>query len=358
MTATPQQVRQWSEEVAADPGSRAFLPLAEHLRSTGKVDVALRLVIRGLERHPHDVEAHHLLGLLYRDAGQLTKAFDEWDIALALAPEHHGARREIGLLCVARGEWAAAVRHLERALELDMEDEEVRLALEQAWENSRGGGKPPRRAPAPAPAAPADDFTLGNVIELPTAADLAASAETRPDAAAPAGSTASAASTAPAATAAAPAASAASAPAAPSVNGTAGEAWGGGREFDALQGEFTQLAGERGMVGAVMLDAQGYVVAGRMEVGGVDRAAEIAAVLSGASSEAERAVRHLKMGAWKGILVETEAAVVRLSPTADGGMVAVAGRREVPMGWIMRVAGRARDAAARFLAALGGGEGA
>jgi predicted regulator of Ras-like GTPase activity (Roadblock/LC7/MglB family) len=106
-------------------------------------------------------------------------------------------------------------------------------------------------------------------------------------------------------------------------------------------------------VGAVMLDAQGFVVAGRMGADR-DRAGEISAVLSGASSEAERAIRHLKMGAWKGILVETPQAAVRLAPTGDGGMVAVAGRRDVPMGWVLRVAARARESAERFLAAMGG----
>ncbi|HEX9939662.1 MAG TPA: tetratricopeptide repeat protein, partial [Longimicrobium sp.] len=107
MTATPQQVRQWSEEVAADPGSAAFRPLAEHYRAAGRADAALRLVIRGLERHPNDVEAHHLLGVLYREGGQAVKAFDEWDIALALDPEHFPSRRAIGMLLAERGEWEA-----------------------------------------------------------------------------------------------------------------------------------------------------------------------------------------------------------------------------------------------------------
>ncbi|HEX8244471.1 MAG TPA: roadblock/LC7 domain-containing protein, partial [Longimicrobium sp.] len=123
-----------------------------------------------------------------------------------------------------------------------------------------------------------------------------------------------------------------------------------GGEFDRLQRGLHALGAERGIVGAVMLDAQGFVVAGEMSVGGRDRGPEIAAVLSPASDEAQRAVRHLKLGTWKGILVETADAVIRLSPTPDGGMVAVAGRREVPMGWVLRVAARARDAAARFLA--------
>jgi predicted regulator of Ras-like GTPase activity (Roadblock/LC7/MglB family) len=127
-----------------------------------------------------------------------------------------------------------------------------------------------------------------------------------------------------------------------------------GHEFDAFEAELAALGAERGIVGAVVLDPQGFVVAGRMHVGGRDRGPEIAAVLSPASAEAERAVRHLKMGGWKGILVETADAVVRLTPTPDGGMVAVAGRRDVPMGWVLRVAGRVRDAALRFLRASGG----
>jgi predicted regulator of Ras-like GTPase activity (Roadblock/LC7/MglB family) len=132
-------------------------------------------------------------------------------------------------------------------------------------------------------------------------------------------------------------------------------AWGGGNAFDALEGELRAVGTERGMIGAVFLDPQGYVVAGEMHAGGRDRGPEIAAVLSPAQAEAERAVRHLKLGGWKGILVETPDAVIRLTPSPDGGMVAVAGRRDVPMGWVLRVAARARDAAARFVAATTGG---
>ncbi|HEX6749666.1 MAG TPA: tetratricopeptide repeat protein [Longimicrobium sp.] len=311
MSATPQQVRQWSDEVAADPGSPAFLPLAEHYRSLGKADAAMRLVLRGLERHPHDVEAHYLLGLLYQDAGDAVRAFDEWDIALALAPEHHDARRQIGFLCLERGELDEAERHLERALESQFDDAEVRDALERILE-ARRGLRGRRGGPAP-----------GRI-----AAGAAASGAPSPP------------------TPVAPETVAAT----PSADGTA--ASGEAHEFDLLQRDLHALGGERGIVGAVMLDAQGFVVAGEMHVGGRDRGPEIAAILSPASDEAQRAVRHLKLGEWKGILVETAEVVVRLSPTPDGGMVAVAGRREVPMGWVLRVAARAREAAARF---LGGG---
>jgi tetratricopeptide (TPR) repeat protein len=316
MSATPQQVRQWSDEVAADPGSPAFLPLAEHYRGLGKGDAALRLVIRGLERHPHDVEAHYLLGCLYRDAGEAVKAFDEWDIALALAPEHHGARRQIGFLCLERGELDEAERHLERALESQFDDQEVRDALERilgerkASRGRRGQGTGDR-----------GQGTAGG-MEMPArpAVPAAPPVPVVPDVAIT-----------------------------PSSPDASGAGTGEGQGFDLLLRDLHALSGERGIVGAVMLDAQGFVVAGEMHAGGRDRGPEIAAVLSPASDEAQRAVRHLKLGAWKGILVETPDAVIRLSPTPDGGMVAVAGRRDVPMGWVLRVAARAREAAVRFL---------
>lgn len=296
--ASPMQVRQWSEEVAADPASLSFLPLADAYRAQGRHDAALKLCVRGLEKHPDHVQAHYLLGLLYREGGDLLKAFDEWDIALALDPEHAGSRREIGLAAHARGEHAIAVRHLERALETDAFDQEVRTALEDAWARTHGG-----RGASPAPAAP------------------------------------------PARTAPAPAPPAAPAPvedAAPADT-----------RFDTATSEFAALSAERGIVGAVLLDDQGFVLAGQMNVAGVDRAPDVAAVLSGASAEAERALGHLGLGAWKGILVETPDAVVRLAPAGEG-MIAVAGRREVPTGWTLRVAARARDAALRFLGAEDG----
>lgn len=300
--ATPAQVRQWSEEVAADPASLAFLPLARAYREQGRRDAALKLVVRGLEKHPGHVEAHHLLGLLYREGGDATKAFDEWDIALALDPEHGPARREMGLACWERGDFAAAVRHLEKALENDAFDREVRAALEDAWAR--------RPAPSASPSSP---------LEEPAPAAEQASAAAAADAPPPA----------PAPPAAAP----------PGRDGS---------RFDAVEGEFGALGAERGIAGAVLLDDQGFVLAGRVVVDGTDRGPEVAAVLSGASMEAGRALAHLGLGAWKGILVETPEAVVRMTPAGDG-IVLVAGRREVPTGWVLRVAARARDAALRFL---------
>ena len=285
MSATPAQIRAWSEEVARDPGTLAFLPLAEAYRQAGRRDAALRLCLRGLERNPTNVEAHYLLGLLYREGGEPVKAFDEWDMALGLDPEHAGARREIGLICAERGEWGSALRHLERAAAADPADEDVQGALARV--RSRAGEPP---APSASP---------------------------------PAG----------------PAAAAAPAPS----------------PWDAAQAEFRSLTSERGILGALLMDAQGFVVAGEMRAEGVDRAPEVAAALHGASAEAERALKHLGLGAWRGMLVETPETTVRIAPAADDAMLALAASREVPTGWTLRIAARASSAAARLLGTGDGG---
>lgn len=124
------EVRRWQDEVARDPGSPAFVPLADHYRSRGHLQVARRVCTRGLERQPDHVEAHYLLGRIHRDAGELELAGDEWDITLRLDNGHVAARRSIAFLSMEQGDRVAAERHLRRALENDPDDPRIRRALQ------------------------------------------------------------------------------------------------------------------------------------------------------------------------------------------------------------------------------------
>lgn len=132
----PQQIRRWQEEVARDPGSAAFLPLAEAYRREGRLEVARRLCVRGLERNPENVEGHVLLGRLHRQSGELDRAYDEMDIALGLDPAHREARRAIGYLSLERRDWPAAIRHLEAAAAEDPRDARIASALALARRNA------------------------------------------------------------------------------------------------------------------------------------------------------------------------------------------------------------------------------
>jgi hypothetical protein len=85
-------VRRLSDELARDPASRVFVPLGEALRRQGQLDLALKVTLRGLERHPHFADGHDLLARIAVDRGDLERAFDEWDMVLRRVPGHHGAR--------------------------------------------------------------------------------------------------------------------------------------------------------------------------------------------------------------------------------------------------------------------------
>ncbi len=124
-----EDVRRMSDELARDPSSRVFVPLAETLRQQGQHDVALKVTLRGLERHPHFAEAHDLLARISVDRGDMERAFDEWDMVLRLSPGHLGALKGMGFICFHREQFEDAERYLTAAATADRGDAQVASAL-------------------------------------------------------------------------------------------------------------------------------------------------------------------------------------------------------------------------------------
>jgi predicted regulator of Ras-like GTPase activity (Roadblock/LC7/MglB family) len=123
-------VRRMSDELAHDPGSRVFVHLGETLRRQGQVELALKVTLRGLERHPHLADAHDLLARLSVDRGDIERAFDEWDMVLRLSPGHLGALKGMGFICFHRERFDDAERYLAAAAASDAADAEVASALD------------------------------------------------------------------------------------------------------------------------------------------------------------------------------------------------------------------------------------
>src|SRR5688572_20249577 len=123
------QIRRLSDGLARDPASMAFLPLGEALRRRGQTDLALKVAMRGLERHPHNADAHDLLARIAVDQGDLQRAFDEWDMVLRFAPAHIGARKGMGFVCFQQGRTADAERYLSEAAAADPDDQTIATAL-------------------------------------------------------------------------------------------------------------------------------------------------------------------------------------------------------------------------------------
>ncbi len=105
-------IRRWSEELAREPGSLVFLQLGDALRRQRQFEVASKVALRGLERHPHNADAHDLLARIAVDRGDLARARGEWNAVLRIVPNHAGAMKGLGYLSFQEGRVDDAERYL------------------------------------------------------------------------------------------------------------------------------------------------------------------------------------------------------------------------------------------------------
>ena len=147
-------VKALSAQLAQDPQSRVFLRLGELLRHKGQLDAAHRVALTGLERHPHLADAHDLYARILADKRDYKRAFDQWDMALRLAPHHTGALKGVAYLYFKAGDLAQAEAHLEAARRVEPDNPSIAQALAMI---KSGGALPPPSGPPPAaePLAPA-----------------------------------------------------------------------------------------------------------------------------------------------------------------------------------------------------------
>lgn len=288
-------IRRWSEELAGDPASKVFLPLGEALRVRAQLDVARRVAVRGLERHPYDPDAHDLLARIHLDDGDTERAIDEWEAALRCAPGHVGALKGMGFICYRQGRLVDAEAYLAQAAEGDAEDERIASGLARV-RAELSGDTPPRPAAAVVQPAAAVVHTNGN--------------------------------------------------------GASHEPIARVEQADDPRFLFTDLV-SAGDQAALFLDREGLVLAGTYVVaGGVDVSQEIGAALTGISDEARRAMRHLGLGDWSSIVFESEAARVAMAPAPEDGVVLVAAAPTMPHGLVRRVLDRVSARARAWVEAL------
>ena len=301
------EIRRLSDDLARDPSSLVFMPLADALRRAGQLDVALRVALRGLDRHPYVADAHDVLARIHADRGDLERAADEWEMALRLDPAHPQARLGLGFIDFRRGNFESAEQRLSQANGNGDQDPSVAAALAHVRSalSARMGSVPPA-IPEP-------------TIELPMAP--APKAEERR-------------AVAPSAQAFVPS----PVPEYPQPNPSHAR-----QLFSAVL--------EGGDQTALLVDADGLVLAGSYSDENAQDVSEIvAAELAGVSGEAERAMRHLGLGAWTSMLVEADNAIVAMTPAPLGSLLVVAAGRQTPVGLVRLLLDRALTRARDWLA--------
>jgi predicted regulator of Ras-like GTPase activity (Roadblock/LC7/MglB family) len=291
------QVKALSAQLAADPHSLVFLRLGELLRQRRQFDSARRVALGGLERHPHLADAHDLYARILADLHDYERAFDEWDMALRIAPEHTGALKGLAFLYFKVGDLAQAEAHLAAARKVTPDD----FTIEQALAMVRGEPGVPTQSQASAPSPPPlTPFPPAHVPPPPPpppapADPLAEEAQPLPEA----------------------------------------------RVFAGLEGA------EEGLL---LLDAAGLVLGGRLQSpDGKDVTDAVAAYLAGVSQEAGRTAKLLGLGAWRGLSAEGQQGHVHLVPPTGDSLLLVVRDRSVPLGRLAIVAQRAAQAARRWL---------
>lgn len=88
-----------SPEPAARPARPAAADLTQARALIAKQDwnAAIAELKRAVRSAPKNADVHNLLGYSYRNAGQIDKAFSEYEIALGIDPKHRGAHEYVGV---------------------------------------------------------------------------------------------------------------------------------------------------------------------------------------------------------------------------------------------------------------------
>jgi tetratricopeptide (TPR) repeat protein len=122
-------IRTLTARMAEEPSSLAFLELGEALRRRGQLDAAYKVARGGLARYPALADAHDLIARILGDQGDLAGAFDAWVEALRFDPMRIGALKGIAFLYFRAGDVPAALEHLQRAADIDPDDDSITQAV-------------------------------------------------------------------------------------------------------------------------------------------------------------------------------------------------------------------------------------
>ena len=140
-------IRKYAEQLAADPKSRAFVPLSDAYRKLGRYEEAIAVAEEGIKHHPHYVGGKMALARARFENGDLDPARKILEEVVPLSPDNLLANRLLSEIYVRRKEEARAIPLLRQLLKIEPND--ARAAAQLAAIEGKG-----TTAEAPAHQAP------------------------------------------------------------------------------------------------------------------------------------------------------------------------------------------------------------
>jgi tetratricopeptide (TPR) repeat protein len=152
------EIEKLREKVQKDPNSRLYVPLAEEYRKEGRMDEAIEVLQKGLERHPGYMSARVSLGKIYYAKGQMDEARIEFETVTKSIPDNLFAHKKLAEIYRDTGKKDLAIKAFRTVLNLNPMDEETLNSLsflegvsaEQALKKLQEPVAPPEESPSEA----------------------------------------------------------------------------------------------------------------------------------------------------------------------------------------------------------------
>ena len=123
--ANAMEIDRLATQLAKDPHSKAFLPLAEEYCKAGMWEEAVSVLEAGLKQYPGFITAMVVLGRAYDQLNQATKARAVLEGAIKLSPENLRAHRTLMRIYAAQGLKQEAIKSCRVILSMNPKDEEA-----------------------------------------------------------------------------------------------------------------------------------------------------------------------------------------------------------------------------------------
>lgn len=123
--ANASEIDRLALSLAKEPGSKAFIPLAEEYGKAGMWEEAVAVLEDGLKMYPSFITAMVGLGRAYDQLNQPVKAKAILEEAVKLSPENLRAHRTLAKIYSAQGDKEAALRSCNVILSVNPQDQEA-----------------------------------------------------------------------------------------------------------------------------------------------------------------------------------------------------------------------------------------